>query len=102
MIKQLKLEKNSVSVFEVNMRKMTLNSGKVAEFFLNMNERCVFANRPACSGPGNTGPHSWGGWVRKHLERGFLCGQIFGHARQIVAGYSGVKRSLSKLCDFKK
>jgi hypothetical protein len=32
MIKQLKLEKNFVFVFEVNMRKITLKSGKVAEF----------------------------------------------------------------------
>jgi hypothetical protein len=42
-IKQLKLEKNSVLVFEVNMRKMALNSGKVAEFFKNMKKRCVSA-----------------------------------------------------------
>jgi hypothetical protein len=43
MIKLLKLEKNSVFIFEVNMREMTLNSRKVADFFKNMNLRCVFA-----------------------------------------------------------
>jgi hypothetical protein len=29
-------------------------------------------------------------------------GRIFGHLRQIVAGYSGVLQSISKLCDLKK
>jgi hypothetical protein len=37
MIKLVKLEKNSVFVFEVNMSKITLISGKIADFCKNMN-----------------------------------------------------------------
>jgi hypothetical protein len=43
MIELLKLEKNSVFVFEVNMRKMMLISGKMVDLKKNKNERCVLS-----------------------------------------------------------